>query len=82
MIYIYILVRTYVPRVAIIKELPQQDQLAVVNDKLKIKSIGQLATVYLKPFINYDKQEEVLFLYIFNNNNICIMINLKCLLNL
>jgi len=39
----HILVCTYVPGVAIIKELPQQGQLAVVNDNLEIKSIGQLA---------------------------------------
>ena len=42
-IYTHILVHTYIPGVAIIKELPQQGQLAVVNDNLKIKSIGQLA---------------------------------------
>ena len=52
-IYIYIVVRKYVPEVAIIKGLPQQRELAVVNDNLKKKSILQLATMYLKPFISY-----------------------------
>ena len=53
-IIIYILVRAYIPGDAIIKDLPQQRQLAVVNDNLeKRRSIVQLATVYLKPFINY-----------------------------
>ena len=46
-IYTHILVHTYIPGVAIIKELPQQGQLAVVNDNLKTKCIGQLAIAIL-----------------------------------
>ena len=44
---VYLLVCMYVPGVAIIKELPQQGQLAVVNDNLKTKCIGQLAIAIL-----------------------------------